>query len=132
MDRFWLQGVRYYQQGRKCSKANCKCQDGELHGPYWYARDETAKVRYLGRELPPEIAEKRAAYNRLFQRMERDRARLSRELDALNRLLLCRDPLNPVEIDILRYMGYKDCLVYTGGRQAAQDNPPGAASPVVS
>jgi hypothetical protein len=43
----------YRQEWVKCGKANCKpCQDGQGHGPYWYAywseKGRTRK-RYIGK-----------------------------------------------------------------------------------
>jgi hypothetical protein len=55
---FVIDGVRYYQQGRRCGKRTCKCAAGQLHGPYWYARptgNRRTKKRYIGTELPAEI-----------------------------------------------------------------------------
>lgn len=52
-------GDQLYQLERvRCGKTGCKCagQDGELHGPYWYAywRDEgKLKSRYIGKQLRP-------------------------------------------------------------------------------
>lgn len=48
---------RIYQLERvRCGKAGCKCagENGELHGPYWYAywRDDgKLKSRYVGKQL---------------------------------------------------------------------------------
>lgn len=46
----------YRKVGVRCGKEGCKCAEGELHGPYWYAwwseRGRT-KSRYVGKELPP-------------------------------------------------------------------------------
>ena len=48
---------RLYQLERvRCGKIGCKCagENGELHGPYWYAywRDEgKLKSRYIGKQL---------------------------------------------------------------------------------
>ncbi len=50
---------RLYQLERvRCGKAGCKCagENGELHGPYWYAywRDDgRLKSRYVGKQLRP-------------------------------------------------------------------------------
>jgi hypothetical protein len=52
---FHLHGITFSQQFRNCSKPNCKCQDGEQHGPYWYARGDTIGLKYLGKELPEEV-----------------------------------------------------------------------------
>lgn len=50
-------GDRLYQLERvRCGKIGCKCagENGELHGPYWYAywRDDgKLKSRYVGKQL---------------------------------------------------------------------------------
>ena len=50
-------GDRLYQLERvRCGKVGCKCagEQGELHGPYWYAywRDDgKLKSRYVGKQL---------------------------------------------------------------------------------
>lgn len=41
----------------RCSKRNCKCAAGQLHGPYWYAYwSEGGRTRsqYVGKTLPDE------------------------------------------------------------------------------
>ncbi|MBD3886823.1 hypothetical protein IFO70_34870 [Phormidium tenue FACHB-886] len=48
---------RLYQLERvRCGKVGCKCagENGELHGPYWYAYwrvDGKLKSRYVGKQL---------------------------------------------------------------------------------
>jgi hypothetical protein len=42
----------------RCGKEICKCVEGKLHGPYWYAYwTEKGKTRsqYIGKRLPKEI-----------------------------------------------------------------------------
>jgi hypothetical protein len=42
----------------RCGKERCKCADGHLHGPYWYAYwSESGKTRsqYIGKHLPKRI-----------------------------------------------------------------------------
>lgn len=42
----------------RCGKKVCKCTEGHLHGPYWYAYwSEKGKTRsqYIGKELPKGI-----------------------------------------------------------------------------
>ena len=37
----------------RCGKPNCKCAEGELHGPYWYEywkEDGRSKSIYLGKK----------------------------------------------------------------------------------
>jgi hypothetical protein len=39
----------------RCGKENCKCANGQLHGPYWYAywtEGGRTKSQYVGKKLP--------------------------------------------------------------------------------
>ena len=39
----------------RCGKKVCKCADGQLHGPYWYAywsEGGKTKSQYVGKKLP--------------------------------------------------------------------------------
>ena len=45
----------YRLEGVRCGKKNCRCAEGRLHGPYWYAYwTEGGKTRsqYVGKKLP--------------------------------------------------------------------------------
>lgn len=120
MDRFNLEGHVYYQQGRKCGRPDCKCQRGELHGPYWYTRDDTGHVCYIGRELPSAIAAARSAHDRLLPVMERERRRLTTLLDAVHRLLRY-DPLSAADRSALESLGLGAALVPQPDNQVTQD-----------
>ena len=112
LDRFELQGMTYYQEGRRCGKPGCKCATGEPHGPYWYARDgRGGAVRYVGKDLPGEVVRARAAHERLKQMMYHERNRAQRELDALNRLIY-HDELGNGDAAILAALGLGDALVH--------------------
>ena len=56
-DRFYLEGVLYYQEFRKCGKSSCTvCRGGDGHGPYWYSRNlDTGERSYIGKELPEDV-----------------------------------------------------------------------------
>lgn len=44
----------YRLEGVRCCKEGCRCADGELHGPYWYAYwSENGRTRsqYVGKRL---------------------------------------------------------------------------------
>lgn len=48
-------GRTYRLQSVRCGKKGCKCNEGKLHGPYWYAYwSEGVKTRsqYVGKKLP--------------------------------------------------------------------------------
>jgi hypothetical protein len=45
----------YRQEMVRCGKQGCKCANGELHGPYWYAywsEGGKTKSEYVGKRLP--------------------------------------------------------------------------------
>ena len=112
LDQFTLQGTSYRQEYRRCNNTNCHChhpgQDG--HGPYWYARGWTAKRRYIGKQLPPDISTTRETHHARLQEMCQHRTRLAAELDALHRLISSQD-LNNSQHATLTDLGYADCLV---------------------
>jgi len=44
----------YVLEAVKCGKKKCKCTEGKLHGPYWYAYRWTGKKlksTYIGKEF---------------------------------------------------------------------------------
>lgn len=48
--------VTYRQELVRCGKRRCKCERGELHGPYWYAyftRAGTLRKKYIGKRYRP-------------------------------------------------------------------------------
>ena len=55
-DQYRVNGILYRQQFRKCGKPTCKCQEGELHGPYWYAYENGSPAKYVGQQLPEHVA----------------------------------------------------------------------------
>jgi hypothetical protein len=45
----------YRQEMVRCGKKGCRCANGELHGPYWYAywsEGGKTKSEYVGKHLP--------------------------------------------------------------------------------
>jgi hypothetical protein len=45
----------YRLEGVRCGKQGCRCFDGYLHGPYWYAywsENGRTRSRYVGKRLP--------------------------------------------------------------------------------
>lgn len=118
MDRFELQGIVYYQQVRKCGNPDCQCSNGKLHGPYWYSRDiATGQVKYLGKDLPVEVAQASAA---LKKAMPKIRARLQelndkhyvldKKMDAL-KWLMARGAISNNDAKIIQALGFGKCLV---------------------
>jgi hypothetical protein len=54
----------YRSEMVRCGKESCKCAEGNLHGPYWYAYwTEGGKTRsqYVGKELPKGVKPARDA-----------------------------------------------------------------------
>ena len=48
----------YRLQVVRCGKQTCKCREGELHGPYWYAywiENGKMKSQYIGKKLPKSV-----------------------------------------------------------------------------
>lgn len=125
LDRFTLEGQTYYQQGRKCGRAGCKCQSGELHGPYWYTRNtDTGRVQYIGKALPPAIAGARDAHDLLLPDMVRERRRLASLFDAVSRLIR-NDPLSDADRRAIESLGLGAALVSQRESQVAQDDDAG-------
>ena len=118
MDRFELQGIVYYQQGRKCGKPDCACVSGELHGPYWYSRDVAYnKVSYLGKELPENVAKARAALIKSQARIKAKIAEIADKVIQLEKqknalkLLSGGMALSPSHKAIIQKFGFGPCLV---------------------
>jgi hypothetical protein len=47
----------YRQVSVRCGKEGCKCNDGKLHGPYWYAywsEGGMTRSKYVGKKLSRE------------------------------------------------------------------------------
>ena len=113
LDAFNLEGTHYFQQGRKCNKPACHCASGrpeDLHGPYWFQRDSSGKVTYIGRELPDVVVKTREEYNRLWVRMQRFKRELQEQVDAVQKLI-DRDTLTADERVILKNLGLEEALL---------------------
>lgn len=108
---FDLEGVTYYAEGRKCGKAVCRCQSGDLHGPYWYKRDQTTgKVAYLGKTLPPELDEARRRLSLFGRDIVAAHSRLLAQAEALRRLQT-RQHLTAQDRAAIQDLGFGMCLV---------------------
>lgn len=49
-------GRTYRLESVRCGKKGCKCADGKLHGPYWYAywlENGKTKSQYVGKKFLP-------------------------------------------------------------------------------
>jgi hypothetical protein len=47
--------ITYRKEFVRCGKEGCKCNNGKLHGPYYYAywsKDGTTKSQYVGKKMP--------------------------------------------------------------------------------
>ena len=120
-ETFDLEGVTYYAEGRKCGKAGCRCQSGDLHGPYYYRRDQaTGKVTYLGKVLPNQVDEARRRLAYFSRDLEVARRRLLAQAEALGRLYH-RRPLTAEDRAAIRDLGFGACLVSEPPPAIAQD-----------
>lgn len=57
----------YQQEMVRCGKKTCKCSDGHLHGPYWYAywtEGGRSRSQYIGKRLPRGVKPQRIAKSR--------------------------------------------------------------------
>lgn len=126
-DTFQLEGVTYFAVGRTCGKSSCRCQSGELHGPYWYARDR-AHVRYLGKTLPAAVTTARAAYQDMHEAVDATFRQRLQEAAALGTLLQ-GGRLMDAERAMIRALGFGACLVPAELANPAKDDD--EALPVV-
>ena len=120
---FDLEGVTYYAEGRKCGKAGCRCQEGELHGPYWYMRDQVAgKVTYLGKTLPAELEETRRRLVLYGRDIVAAHSRLLAQAEALRRLQT-RQHLTAQDRSAIQDLGFGMCLVSEPLSAGTQEDP---------
>lgn len=111
MQTLIVEGITYYCEYRKCSRATCRCTNGgDPHGPYWYARDAGGNITYIGKTLPEDIeaAHHRLAYAR--RDIEDARRRLLDQAETLRRLSVC-DSLTARERAMIEDLGFGYCLV---------------------
>ena len=114
MKRFELFGMVYFQEHRKCGKETCKtCQDGPGHGPYWWSRDTTGKRKYIGVNLPKDVTEAEKERNEMLGAARGHRARLQRQIDALDRLIY-NSPLQDGDRAVFKdlQMGFKQQTLF--------------------
>ena len=124
-ETFDLEGVAYYAEGRKCGKAGCRCQEGDLHGPYWYKRTQVdGKVTYLGKTLPPDLAVARQRLGFFVGEVEKTRRRLLAQAEALRRLQT-RQHLTAEDRAAIRDLGFGACLVSPPSLANTQDDQKG-------
>lgn len=126
-DSFVLQGSTYYAEQRTCGKPDCKCANGDLHGPYWYSRSQLGTVKYLGKTLPDDLLQARAKRALLETAIEEQQKKIADEIghlrkihDALYRLRYNQD-LTADQRKIVKLMGFGDCLVPPGGAAQKQE-----------
>ena len=120
-ETFDLEGVAYYAEGRKCGKAGCRCQEGDLHGPYWYKRDQVdGKVTYLGKTLPDQVAQARQNLWTFEPAIKTTGLRLAAQAEALRRLQT-RQHLTAEDRAAIRDLGFGACLVARPDLAIAQD-----------
>ena len=53
---FTYNGNKFKHLVRYCNKKNCKCHNGQPHGPYWYQlKNNTNQLTYIGKTIPNHI-----------------------------------------------------------------------------
>lgn len=126
MDSFVYDGVRYYQQFRKCGKSSCMvCRRGEGHGPYWYARDISTGARsYVGKALPAKVQYAHGVLSRSVTRLALRSALADLQAGARSiEVLLSGGRLSDSQKRRLAALGFGECvgLVSEPASQVAQD-----------
>jgi hypothetical protein len=51
----------YRKEMVRCGKESCRCNNGKLHGPYWYSywsEQGITKSEYIGKKLPKDVEKK--------------------------------------------------------------------------
>jgi hypothetical protein len=76
-------------QSRRCGKAGCRCNAGELHGPYMYLSVRTTRTRSRLLYIPADAAEEVSRRIETTGRIETALA----EISAINLELLARGEL---------------------------------------
>lgn len=81
-----VDGKVYRQRFSTCGKEGCKCQDGELHGPYWFAIQPNRPMKYVGKELPGWVLQKHELLKVKENDLRAIRATLDEERETIRRL----------------------------------------------
>lgn len=110
MDSFSLEGITYFQQGRKCNKPGCACASGALHGPYWFTRDTSGKVKYLGKSLPKDVEDTRLVRDSMTSTMQSEIDELQTKIAAVRRLM-AGHALTHDDYLIVKDLGFGDALL---------------------
>lgn len=115
-----IEGITYYSEHRKCGRPGCKCAGGDLHGPYWYARDANGDITYIGKTLSEdiEVAHTRLTYAR--RDIEDARRRLLDQAETLRRLSVC-DSLTKSQRATIEELGFGYCLVSSASTADTQE-----------
>jgi hypothetical protein len=117
-----VEGTTYYSEYRKCGRVGCRCMgaNGDLHGPYWYARNANQDITYIGKTLPEDVedAHQRLALARVD--IEAARRALLEQAEALRRLSVS-DSLTDRQRGMIEDLGFGWCLVLRPVDVGAQD-----------
>lgn len=57
----------YQREMVRCGKKGCKCAEGQLHGPYWYAywtEGGRTRSQYVGKKLPRGVKTRKGSNKR--------------------------------------------------------------------
>ena len=105
IERFVYDDRIYYQQYRKCGRAGCKCQSGDMHGPYWYSKFEGGVgTKYVGKVLPAHVSTAWERYKKRALQIEKAASKQRMRLATLDRLM-ARGALTADELAMLRRRG---------------------------
>ena len=77
----------FYEMYKKCGRANCRCAEGQLHGPFpviSFARGGQRSTRSVPRDRVGPVRDRAEAY-RTFQRR---RARLREAMDRIHQIVV--------------------------------------------
>lgn len=111
MQSFDIEGITYFQQGRKCNKPGCGCSSGALHGPYWFSRIKaTGQVSYIGRHLSEDVIKTREIRGDYMQAMLNELNQARAQVLAMKHLI-AGDALSEDEYKIIRLMGFEYVLL---------------------
>jgi hypothetical protein len=95
-----VDGVLYRLQLRKCGKAGCRCNNpSQGHGPYWYAYDGYSAAKYIGKNLPEQIAARAALIKNNAAKLKAIKVKIiKRRDDAYKAYLKAGEELRTVQL----------------------------------
>lgn len=117
MNDIRINGLTYRQTWRTCNKANCKCKQGEQHGPYWMSTDGMGQRKYVGKNLPEEVTATREQIRQHAESIRSTRSDIDRQIEALRAesqalsMLMVGGKPNDSQRKIIKGFGFESCLL---------------------